>query len=154
MGNTINVKGSYIDIHDNEHVHLTVDGAKVTLEESKSTGIKDCFVNEKKSHERNFEKWVLCKERKSEILDYLRAHITGHKGKKVALVMTCAVKAGLIEKAPYMDVKAEFGDIGSQQGYNNFYPFVPQSPTDKQDMKKYIQQLEALKNDGTSPPPL
>lgn len=31
MGNTINVAGSYIDIHDNEVVNLTVDKAMVSL---------------------------------------------------------------------------------------------------------------------------
>ena len=31
MGNTINVQGSYIDIHDNEVVNLTVDKAQVRL---------------------------------------------------------------------------------------------------------------------------
>ena len=30
-GNTINVKGSYIDIHDNENVYLTVDKAEVKM---------------------------------------------------------------------------------------------------------------------------
>lgn len=31
MGNTINVQGSYIDIHDNKVVNLTVDKAQVRL---------------------------------------------------------------------------------------------------------------------------
>lgn len=30
-GNTINVQGSYIDIHDNENVYLSVDKAKVNV---------------------------------------------------------------------------------------------------------------------------
>ena len=34
MGNTINVQGSYIDIHDNEVVNLTVDKARVRLGDS------------------------------------------------------------------------------------------------------------------------
>ena len=34
MGNTINVQGSYIDIHDNEVVNLTVDKAQVRLGDS------------------------------------------------------------------------------------------------------------------------
>lgn len=150
MEKTINVQGSYIEIYNNETVNLTVDGAKVKLEENKSSSIKDCFADTEK--ERFFEKWILCKQRKTEILEYLRLHISGHKGKKVAFIMTCAIKAGLIEKAPYMDVKAEFGDIGSQQGYNNYFPFVPQTPTDKTLMQKCIQELEDLKKDGPSPP--
>ena len=32
MGNTINVQGSYIDIHDNETVNLSVSGAKVNVD--------------------------------------------------------------------------------------------------------------------------
>ena len=31
MGNTINVQGSYIDIHDNENVYLSVDKAEVRM---------------------------------------------------------------------------------------------------------------------------
>ena len=30
-GNTINVQGSYIDIHDNENVYLSVDKAEVRM---------------------------------------------------------------------------------------------------------------------------
>ena len=30
-GNTINVQGSYIDVHDNAHVYLSVDKAEVTM---------------------------------------------------------------------------------------------------------------------------
>ena len=33
-GNTINVQGSYIDIHDNENVYLSVDKATVSLNEN------------------------------------------------------------------------------------------------------------------------
>ncbi len=33
-GNTINVQGSYIDIHDNENVYLSVDKAKVNVGEN------------------------------------------------------------------------------------------------------------------------
>lgn len=31
MGNTINVQGSYIDVHDNENVYLSVDKAEVSM---------------------------------------------------------------------------------------------------------------------------
>ena len=32
-GNTINVQGSYIDVHDNEHVYLSVDKAEVSVKD-------------------------------------------------------------------------------------------------------------------------
>ena len=32
-GNTINVQGSYIDVHDNEHVYLSVDKAEVKMKD-------------------------------------------------------------------------------------------------------------------------
>ena len=35
-GNTINVQGSYIDIHDNENVYLSVDKAKVNVNENEN----------------------------------------------------------------------------------------------------------------------
>lgn len=45
MGNTINVQGSYIDIHDNENVYLSVDKAEVkmgqTAEEASATLTED-----------------------------------------------------------------------------------------------------------------
>ena len=37
-GNTINVQGSYIDIHDNENVYLSVDKAKVNVNPSTGSG--------------------------------------------------------------------------------------------------------------------
>ena len=42
-GNNIYVQGSYIDVHDNEVVNLSVDKAKVRLEESeeRSSGMKE-----------------------------------------------------------------------------------------------------------------
>ena len=36
MGNTINVQGSYIDVHDNENVYLSVDKAKVSMGQESS----------------------------------------------------------------------------------------------------------------------
>lgn len=44
MGNTINVQGSYIDIHDNENVYLSVDKAEVSMGKGNNsiTDMSDC----------------------------------------------------------------------------------------------------------------
>ena len=55
MGNTINVQGSYIDVHDNENVYLSVDKAKVSMdkgdgsvveEEKGGTAVPDVLASE------------------------------------------------------------------------------------------------------------
>ena len=41
MGNTINVQGSYIDVHDNETVYLSVDKAKVSMDKSDGSVVEE-----------------------------------------------------------------------------------------------------------------
>ena len=49
-GNTINVQGNYIDVHDNEVVNLNIDKAEVTMSEgSQSTGSGTCRMEEMKN---------------------------------------------------------------------------------------------------------
>ena len=41
MGNTINVQGSYIDVHDNENVYLSVDKAKVSMDKGDGSVVEE-----------------------------------------------------------------------------------------------------------------
>lgn len=47
MGNTINVAGSYIDIHDNEVVNLTVDKALVSIGKEQLNTANDNMTEDK-----------------------------------------------------------------------------------------------------------
>ena len=42
-GNTINVQGSYIDVHDNENVYLTVDKAEVRMGQDVAAEPETCI---------------------------------------------------------------------------------------------------------------
>lgn len=54
-----------------------------------------------------------------EVAERLRPLIQGQKGKRVALVMTCACEAGLfIEQPTFNALTDEFGDLGNRAGYN------------------------------------
>ena len=54
-----------------------------------------------------------------EVAERLRPLIQGQKGKRVALVMTCACEAGLLIEPPTFNALTdEFDDLGSKAGYN------------------------------------
>ncbi len=54
-------------------------------------------------------------------LQKLHLLIDGRKGKAVSLVILASIKKGwLIEKPTFTQVKDEFGDIGTQQGFANY----------------------------------
>lgn len=56
-----------------------------------------------------------------EKLQKLHLLIDGRKGKAVSLVILASIKKGwLIEKPTFTQVKDEFGDIGTQQGFANY----------------------------------
>ena len=58
--------------------------------------------------------------KKKQTLERLHKLIDGRKGVSVALAIREAVE-GLITKPTFRQVKAEFGDIGAESGYNNAY---------------------------------
>lgn len=59
--------------------------------------------------------------KKKQTLERLHKLIDGRKGVSVALAIRVAVEGGLITKPTFRQVKAEFGDIGAESGYNNAY---------------------------------
>jgi hypothetical protein len=127
MGTVINVKGSYVDIHDNEHVHLCVDGAKVHIEERNEGGIENYFAEQKNA---------------KPLLALLHELIDGRKGKEVALVVQCAQKALLLNGQPtYSLMVKEFGDIGTRSGYYRYlaYQFFDS------EMEAVLKRFEHLK---------
>lgn len=60
-------------------------------------------------------------EQKQSFLDVLHKLIRGNKGKHVALVILVCEKCGLLQKPTHQILVSTFGDIGSRQGYNNYY---------------------------------
>ena len=46
-GNTINVQGNYIDVHDNEVVNLNIDKASVQVQDNEKAGNQDDELNER-----------------------------------------------------------------------------------------------------------
>lgn len=59
--------------------------------------------------------------KKKQTLERLHKLIDGRKGVSVALAIRKAVEGGLITKPTFRQVKAEFGDIGAESGYNKAY---------------------------------
>lgn len=62
--------------------------------------------------------YVRIPARQEEILSALHANIDGKKGRAVALVITCAIEEGLLNRPPFPVLEKEFGDIGSRQNYS------------------------------------
>lgn len=62
--------------------------------------------------------YVRIPARQEEILSALHANIDGKKGRAVALVITCAIEEGLLNRPPFPVLEREFGDIGSAQSYS------------------------------------
>ena len=54
-------------------------------------------------------------------LERLHQVMKGKMGKDAALTMTAAMGRGWINKPTYQEVKDEFGDIGSKQGFSNYF---------------------------------
>lgn len=70
-------------------------------------------------------------------LERLHQVMKGKMGKDAALIMMAAMGRGWINKPTYQEVKDEFGDIGSRQGFSNYF--------DKEG--KYTEkELEGAKN--------
>lgn len=60
-------------------------------------------------------------EKKPMLLDRLRELINGKKGKDVALTFLVCEQYGLMTRPPHKILASVFGDIGSKQGYNEYY---------------------------------
>ena len=55
-----------------------------------------------------------------EKLQKLHLMIDGNKGKDVALIILAGIKIGWLTRPTYTQVRKEFGEIGSQQGFTNY----------------------------------
>lgn len=69
----------------------------------------------------SFRDYLLVDEdKKDALLIELHKLIEGQRGKSVALVIYACVDMGWLRKPTFSQVKDEFGDIGSDTGYNNY----------------------------------
>lgn len=68
-----------------------------------------------------YECMLIDDEKKPMLLDILLKLINGKKGKDVALVILVCVKYHLMTRPPHKILASVFGEIGSPQGYNDYY---------------------------------
>lgn len=77
-------------------------------------------------------------ENKDEVLNKLHSMIDGKRGKNVALVIFASVEIGLILKPTYTEVKNEFGNVGAESGYNNYFDKSKFSDSEINGIKKRL----------------
>lgn len=63
--------------------------------------------------------------------DFIKELIKGKRNEDAAKVMSAAIKEGIIDRAPYLETKASYGDIGNREDYNK-------------GLRKYENDIEAL----------
>lgn len=68
-----------------------------------------------------YECMLIDDEKKPMLLDILRKLINGKKGKDIALVILVCVKYHLMTRPQHKILASVFGEIGSPQGYNEYY---------------------------------
>ena len=68
-----------------------------------------------------YEYMQVDEEKKPMLLDRLRKLINGKKGKDVALTFLVCEHRSLMTRPPHKILASVFGDIGSKQGYNEYY---------------------------------
>lgn len=95
-------KGEMVDLKDGT-IYMK---KRIEQNENKGSAFKDCLLAADKDG----------------LLTELHKLIGNHKGKYVAEVIYTCCEMGLIgKKPPFRIIKAEFGNIGSKQGFDNYY---------------------------------
>ncbi len=80
-------------------------------------------------------------QEKDEYLRILKILMQGVKGKDAAIIMRACMELGIVSHPPYKAVIGEFGNIGSDTGYNNY---MGKGLTEEINfMKKKIQEMRA-----------
>lgn len=83
---------------------------------------------------------ISMKEHSERIINALREVLNGKRGRKAALIFTCAIELGLINRPSYLAAKAEFGDIGGRSNFNK-YMYGGFTTQEKQPGKMALKQL-------------
>lgn len=110
---TINVQGSYVKIENNENVYLTLDGKQTDL------NVKDAVSQSRAPLRTLFTK----EEYADKMIPCMQKLLQGQKGKMAALIVLCAMHEDLnlfSVRPTYEQMKDEFGDIGSRNGYYHY----------------------------------
>lgn len=68
-----------------------------------------------------YECMLIGDDQKPILLDKLHTLIDGKKGKDVALVILVCMECNLMTRPQHKTLTSVFGDIGSKQGYNDYY---------------------------------
>lgn len=74
------------------------------------------------------------------LLAKLHTLIDGHKGRRVALAVRCAVEEGHLMLPTFAALQREFGNIGSRQGYQQYMRSHKFSDSEVAAVKKYLQE--------------
>lgn len=88
----------------------------------------------------SFIYYISMKEHSERIIGALRKVLNGKRGRKAALIFTCAIDLGLINRPSYLAVRAEFGDIGGRSNFNK-YMYGGFTNQEKQPGKIALKQL-------------
>lgn len=122
----IDVKGNFIVYGNYNHIDhvdnifnqqsVTNDASALSAEEAVTA--EEAVATEVAVVDGGLADYVRIPARQEEILSALHANIDGKKGRAVALVITCAIEEGLLNRPPFPVLEKEFGDIGSRQNYS------------------------------------
>lgn len=93
--------------------------AKATETQKQPSDFKQSEKPEKKEQQKQFSDKIIA-QNKDNILSILHELIDKRKGREVALIITAAIKKGVILKPTYTEIKNEFGDIGNKSGFNSY----------------------------------
>lgn len=98
--------------------------ARLSMEEtiapnpSEKTDVNPATTGRPKGNEASFRsKLMVPSSQKEELMELLKGLIHGKKGKGVAIVVKAAEKAGLMNTPSYSELKAVFGEIGSETAF-------------------------------------
>ncbi len=108
-----NIKGSYVDIHDNQTVNLHLSGAKVDVEQSNKT-----VTAQRAGRRVNDFSSCITASPKEATLAKLHTLIDGKPCREAAMMIQAGIKAGLITRPIAASVINEFGIQCSVSAFN------------------------------------
>lgn len=110
------MQGSYIDVHDNENVYLSVDKARV------SVGDNAAISNEQAKTESVFAHAVVDASKTEAVIAELRRLMEGKtKPKDVLEPVRAAIEAGVIRRPTWEEFASEFaGMVRSKASFSDY----------------------------------
>lgn len=136
---TINVQGSYIDVHGNENVYLSIPNGKSTLKISDTPPECPKAAPDKAKPQLTLRDLVKDKAKADALISSMHTLMHGQKGKMAAMLVCCAMEKQLLSSRPtFEQMTAEFGDIGARNGYYSYLK-VKFSPEEKKPIEDSLK---------------